>query len=195
MHVLWLLQKLCLHLRCLLLGLQVYIVCSLLLFSLPMFIPHYTESVKIYLLPYLLPVIHVALVGSVYSTVALAVERYITVCHPFIRYRSVKGKVMSSSVSHNENKRNKKVGVNSGIRFDDLQLPKDTFQDVSLRIPAQMFGSWRETQVSSPRPRPHGVVRHRADFRQCNWGPFQISISMTGTFATSIRFISAGKKS
>ncbi len=52
-----------------------------------MFIPDYVQNVKLYLLPYLLPIIHVALVGSIYSTVALALERYITVCHPFARYR------------------------------------------------------------------------------------------------------------
>eukprot|EP00095_Tigriopus_kingsejongensis_P007902 snap_masked-scaffold132_size323655-processed-gene-1.0 protein:Tk07902 transcript:snap_masked-scaffold132_size323655-processed-gene-1.0-mRNA-1 annotation:"solute carrier family 12 member 9" len=65
-----------------------YIFCSLLLFALPMFIEDYTMNVKLFLLPYLLPIIHIALVGSIYSTVALAVERYITVCHPFVRFRS-----------------------------------------------------------------------------------------------------------
>jgi len=53
-----------------------------------MFIDDYTYSVKLYLLPYILPIIHVALLGSIYSTVALAAERYITICHPFMRYRS-----------------------------------------------------------------------------------------------------------
>ena len=52
-----------------------------------MFIDDYTYSVKLYLLPYILPIIHVALLGSIYSTVALAAERYITICHPFMRYR------------------------------------------------------------------------------------------------------------
>lgn len=65
-----------------------YIFCSLLLFALPMFIEDYIIKVKLYLLPYLLPIIHIALVGSIYSTVALAMERYITVCHPFVRFRS-----------------------------------------------------------------------------------------------------------
>ena len=66
---------------------QVYIICSVLLYGLPMFIDDYTYSVKLYLLPYILPIIHVALLGSIYSTVALAAERYITICHPFMRYR------------------------------------------------------------------------------------------------------------
>ena len=57
----------------------------------PEFDPGYTGRVKIYLMPYLIPLIHVALVGSIWSTVALAIERYVTVCHPFVRYRSVNG--------------------------------------------------------------------------------------------------------
>ena len=52
-----------------------------------MFIDDYTFSVKVYILPYILPIIHIALLGSIYSTVALAAERYITICHPFMRYR------------------------------------------------------------------------------------------------------------
>ena len=54
---------------------------------MPMFIEDYTLSVKLYMLPYALPIIHMALLGSIYSTVALAAERYITVCHPFLRFR------------------------------------------------------------------------------------------------------------
>ena len=35
---------------------QLYIICSILLFALPMFIDDYTDNVKLYLLPYVLPV-------------------------------------------------------------------------------------------------------------------------------------------
>ena len=35
---------------------QLYIICSILLFSLPMFIPDYRENVKLYILPYAVPV-------------------------------------------------------------------------------------------------------------------------------------------
>jgi hypothetical protein len=34
------------------------------------------------MLPYLLPAAHIGLVGSIYCTLALTVERYIAVCHP-----------------------------------------------------------------------------------------------------------------
>ena len=54
---------------------------------MPMFIGGYTLNVKLFILPYMLPIIHIALLGSIYSTVALAAERYITICHPFLRYR------------------------------------------------------------------------------------------------------------
>ena len=66
--------------------LQVYIVCSILLFTLPQLSAGY-GPVRTFLLPHVLPIIHIALVGSIYSTAALALERYITVCHPFVRYR------------------------------------------------------------------------------------------------------------
>ena len=35
---------------------QLYIICSILLFSLPMFIDDYEDNVKLHLLPYMLPV-------------------------------------------------------------------------------------------------------------------------------------------
>ena len=68
--------------------LQIYVVCSILLFSVPLLFQYdFARVARVLLLPFLLPVVHVALVGSIYSTVALAVERYITICHPFVRYR------------------------------------------------------------------------------------------------------------
>lgn len=67
--------------------LQLYIISSVLLYAMPMFIESYTLNIKLYILPYMLPIIHMALLGSIYSTVALAAERYITICHPFVRYR------------------------------------------------------------------------------------------------------------
>ena len=33
--------------------------------------------------PYILPVIHITLTGSVYTVVAVAIERFLTVCFPF----------------------------------------------------------------------------------------------------------------
>ena len=62
---------------------QVYLVTTLSVFSLPKFNRTYRENIWTYILPFLLPMAHVGLMGSTYSTLALAVERYIAVCHPF----------------------------------------------------------------------------------------------------------------
>ena len=41
------------------------------------------ENVYPYIVPSVLGIIHVALTGSVYTTIAVAVERCVTVCAPF----------------------------------------------------------------------------------------------------------------
>ena len=67
--------------------LQMYVICSVMLFSLSKFIDDYNVKYRIYLLPFLLPLAHIGLMGSVYSTLALTIERFLAVCHPFLKHR------------------------------------------------------------------------------------------------------------
>ena len=60
-----------------------------MVFSLPKFSETYRDLYWTYILPFILPVAHVGLMGSTYSTLALAVERYVAVCHPFQARRFV----------------------------------------------------------------------------------------------------------
>ena len=62
-------------------------VCSLLLFAVPQFSEPFRTEHKIRMLPYLLPLAHVGLMGSVYSTVALTLERFLAVSYPFLPHR------------------------------------------------------------------------------------------------------------
>ena len=71
----------------LLLTFQIYVVSSIMMYALPIFFNGYTMKVLVYILPHMIYVIHMALLGSIYSTVALAVERFIAVCYPFLKYR------------------------------------------------------------------------------------------------------------
>jgi len=64
---------------------------AILLYSLPNVSQYYSEIFFPHLLPYLLPLIHIALTGSVYTTIAVAMERCVTVLAPFTQIRSFNG--------------------------------------------------------------------------------------------------------
>ena len=66
---------------------QVYVVCSILLFSMPKFNEAYDSTFRVLVLPYIFPLAYIGLMGSVYCTIAIAVERYLAVTYPFLPRR------------------------------------------------------------------------------------------------------------
>ena len=65
-------------------------------------LPRLSESFNMWLLPYLtpysVPIIHISLTGSVYSVVAVALERFVTVCFPFTQCSMCNGLGMGISL-------------------------------------------------------------------------------------------------
>ncbi len=57
------------------------------MFSVPKFSLLYDTVYRFYLLPFLLPLAHISLMGSVYCTLALTIERFLAVYYPFLPHR------------------------------------------------------------------------------------------------------------
>ena len=64
---------------------QIYVACSIHIYSLVKLWPSYDQWLRKRSMPIVLPVAYTALMGSVYCTVALAIERCLAVRYPFLR--------------------------------------------------------------------------------------------------------------
>ena len=60
----------------------VFVTCMVISFSLPVLCERWKEEVHPYIIPWILPAIQISLNGSIWSTVAVAVERFVSVIHP-----------------------------------------------------------------------------------------------------------------
>merc|ERR1719414_703517 len=58
----------------------VFLLFTLTLFCISAWSEHFNDFIRPWLTPYFLPVIQISLTGSVYATVAVSVERFLTVC-------------------------------------------------------------------------------------------------------------------
>jgi len=70
-------------LKCLSIFDTIFLVCILLEYSLPILSQQFYIWVLPRITPIIVPFIHISLTGSVYSVVAVAIERFLTVCFPF----------------------------------------------------------------------------------------------------------------
>jgi len=63
-----------------------YVLLNIVLFGIPSVFKHFTNTIYYnHMVPFLLPVAQMCLTGSIYLTLAIAIERYTTVCHPFFK--------------------------------------------------------------------------------------------------------------
>ena len=63
-----------------------YVSFSVIIFGLPHLIPNFAESNFLNQnIPSFLAIVHISLTGSIYFTIAVTIERYLTVCHPYFK--------------------------------------------------------------------------------------------------------------
>ena len=74
----------------LLLTLTIYdllqIIFSIICFALPQVSLGYRNNIFIYVIPFMIPLAQITLSGSSFTTVTLTIERYISLCAPYLRY-------------------------------------------------------------------------------------------------------------
>jgi len=62
-----------------------FLMCIIWLYAVPTLIPQHVDYLEPLTTPYILPCTHIALTGSVYTVVAVALERFYNICRPFNR--------------------------------------------------------------------------------------------------------------
>lgn len=67
------------------LNFQLHIFLSIACFALPQISIEYRDKILIHTIPYLIPLAQMTLSSSSFTTVALTVERYFSLCLPFLR--------------------------------------------------------------------------------------------------------------
>merc|ERR1711953_609648 len=65
----------------------IYLVSAITLFALPNISVHFAGFFRHLTMPFMLPVAHIGMLGSLYTTLAISVERYLAVVHPFAKMR------------------------------------------------------------------------------------------------------------
>ena len=66
-----------------------FLICTLIVFSIPKFYQDYDymnfpRGSVFFVQPYLLPLAEIGLTGSIYFTIAISIERYLVICRPFL---------------------------------------------------------------------------------------------------------------
>ena len=59
---------------------------SIICFALPQLSASYRNHIFIYIIPFMIPLAQISLSGSSFTTVTLTIERYISLCAPYLRY-------------------------------------------------------------------------------------------------------------